>query len=67
MTSVCILCVHNRHSKKVRQHAVHYVKEGPEADTNDAKTEYIYIDYGILHGMHHCMCMCVQYNVAQSL
>ena len=49
MTSVCvhmcILCVHNRRSKKVRQRAVHCVKEGPEADTNDAEPEYV--EYGI--------------------
>ena len=62
MTNVCILSVHNRRSKKGRQQAVHYVKEGPEADTNDAKPEYIYIDYGILHACMACICyvcMCV--------
>ena len=35
-----------RRSKKVRQLAVHYVKEGPEADTNDADAAD-YLDYGI--------------------
>ena len=63
---MCILCVHNRRSKKVRQHAAHYVKEGPEPDTNNAEPEYV--EYGIEHGYYGIQhCMCVQYNVAQSL
>ena len=39
------LCVHNRCNEKVRQHAVHHVKEGPEAYTNGAEPEYV--EYGI--------------------
>ena len=60
-THVCILCVPDRRSKKVRKHAVHYVKEVPEADTNDAEPEYV--EYGIEHNY----CMAFIFDVAQSL